>query len=67
MDNWVISYLSLESVIMLSLFVFIVALFCVGSVFNNGKKDEKKKENTYVSRRQRMRKYNKKESENSRH
>ena len=63
MDNWVISYLSLESVIMLSLFVFIVALFCVGSVFNNGKKDEKKKE-PFMSRRQRMRKYNKKERQN---
>ncbi len=63
MDNWVISYLSLESVIMLSLFVSILVLFCVGSVFNNGKKDEKKKE-PFMSRRQRMRKYNKKERQN---
>ena len=55
--------LSLETTILLSLFIFIVVLFCVGSVFNNGKKDEKKKE-PFISRKQRMRKYNKKERQN---
>jgi len=63
MDNWALSNLSLETIIMLSLFVSILVLFCVGSIFNNGKRDEKKKE-PFISRKQRMRKYNKKERQN---
>jgi hypothetical protein len=59
----VISYLSLETTILLSLFIFIVVLFCIGSVFNNGKKDEKKKE-PFMSRRQKLKEYNKRERRN---
>ena len=70
MDNLAISYLSLESIIMLSLFGFILVLFCVGSVFNNGKRDNKNKKqsfghgSTYVSRRQKVKEYNRKERRN---
>ena len=52
--------LSLETTILLSLFIFIVVLFCVGSVFNNGKKDKKKNE-PFMSRRQKLKEYNKRE------
>ena len=54
------TYLSLEYIIMLSLFLFILCLFCVGSVFENIKRDEKKKE-PYKSRRQKLKEYNKAE------
>jgi len=54
------TYLSLEYIIMLSLFLFILCLFCVGSVFENIKRDEKKKE-PYKSRQQKLREYNRKE------
>ena len=57
------TYLSLEYIIMLSLFIFVLALFSVGSVFENIKRDEKKKE-PYKSRRQKLREYNKKERQN---
>jgi hypothetical protein len=45
---------------MLSLFIFVLALFSVGSVFENIKRDEKKKE-PYKSRRQKLKEYNKAE------
>tara|TARA_B100001105_G_C21998492_1_gene276263 strand:+ start:148 stop:300 length:153 start_codon:yes stop_codon:yes gene_type:complete len=45
---------------MLSLFLFILCLFCVGSVFENIKRDEKKKE-SYKSRRQKVKEYNRAE------
>jgi hypothetical protein len=48
---------------MLSLFLFILCLFCVGSVFENIKRDEKKKE-PYMSRRQKVKEYNKAERRN---
>ena len=54
------TYLSLEYIIMLSLFIFVLALFSVGSVFENIKRDEKKKE-PYKSRRQKLKEYNKAE------
>jgi Na+-transporting methylmalonyl-CoA/oxaloacetate decarboxylase gamma subunit len=54
------TYLSLEYIIMLSLFLFILCLFCVGSVFENIKRDEKKKE-SYKSRRQKVKEYNRAE------
>ena len=57
------TYLSLEYIIMLSLFIFVLALFSVGSVFENIKRDEKKKE-PYKSRRQKLKEYNKKERQN---
>ena len=57
------TYLSLEYIIMVSLFIFVLALFSVGSVFENIKRDEKKKE-PYKSRRQKLREYNKKERQN---
>ena len=57
------TYLSLEYIIMLSLFIFVLALFSVGSVFENIKRDEKKKE-PYKSRRQKLREYNKKGRQN---
>ncbi len=56
-------FLSLEYIIMLSLFLFILCLFCVGSVFENIKRDEKKKE-PYMSRRQKVKEYNKAERRN---
>ena len=57
------TYLSLEYIIMLSLFLFILCLFCVGSVFENIKRDEKKKE-PYMSRRQKLKEYNRNERQN---
>jgi len=57
------TYLSLEYIIMLSLFIFVLALFSVGSVFENIKRDEKKKE-PYKSRQQKLREYNRKERRN---
>ena len=54
------TYLSLEYIIMLSLFLFILVLFCAGSVFENIKRDEKKKE-PYKSRRQKLKEYNRAE------
>ena len=60
LDNMINTYLSLEYIIMLSLFIFVLALFSVGSVFENIKRDEKKKE-PYKSRRQKLREYNKAE------
>ena len=59
------TYLSLEYIIMLSLFIFVLALFSVGSVFENIKRDEKKKE-PYMSRREKLKAYNKKEKRNER-
>ena len=58
------TYLSLEYIIMLSLFIFVLALFSVGSVFENIKRDEKKKE-PYKSRKQKLREYNKAERRNN--
>ena len=57
------TYLSLEYIIVLSLFIFVLALFSVGSVFENIKRDEKKKE-PYKSRRQKLREYNRNERRN---
>ena len=54
------TYLSLEYIIMISLFIFVLALFSVGSVFENIKRDGKKKE-PYKSRRQKLKEYNKAE------
>ncbi len=54
------TYLSLEYIIMVSLLIFILILFGVGSVFENIKRDEKKKE-PYKSRKQKLREYNRKE------
>ena len=54
------TYLSLEYIIMLSLFISILVLFGVGSVFLNIERDEKKKE-PYKSRRQKLKEYNKAE------
>ncbi len=54
------TYLSLEYIIVLSLFIFVLALFSVGSVFENIKRDEKKKE-PYKSRRQKVKEYNRAE------
>ena len=62
MDNWAIAYLSLETIIMVSFFGFVVVLVCLGSVFNNGKKVAKNE--PYMSRRQRVKKYNRKERKN---
>ena len=58
------TYLSLEYIIMLSLFIFVLALFSVGSVFLNVERDEKKKE-PYTSRRQKVKEYNRAERRNS--
>ena len=49
---------------MLSLFIFVLALFSVGSVFENIKRDGKKKE-PYKSRRQKLKEYNKAERKRS--
>jgi Na+/melibiose symporter-like transporter len=57
------TYLSLEYIIMLSLFFFILVLFCIGSVSQNIQRDEKKKE-PYMSRREKLKAYNKKEKRN---
>ena len=54
------TYLSLEYIIMLSLFIFILVLFGAGSVLLNIERDEKKKE-PYKSRRQKLKEYNKAE------
>ncbi len=54
------TYLSLEYIIMLSLFISILVLFGVGSVFLNIERDEKKKE-PYKSRRQKVKEYNRAE------
>ena len=43
---------------MVSLLGFWVVLFCLGSIFNNGKQDNKNKKQPYVSRRQRLKEYN---------
>jgi uncharacterized membrane protein len=59
------TYLSLEYIILLSLFIFILVFFCVGSVSENIKRDEKKKE-PYMSRREKLKAYNKKEKRNER-
>ena len=59
------TYLSLEYIIMVSLLIFILILFGVGSVFENIKRDEKKKE-PYMSRREKLKAYNKKEKRNER-
>ena len=58
------TYLSLEYIIMLSLFIFVLALFSVGSVFENIKRDEKKKKQPYMSTREKMKHYNKAERRN---
>ena len=58
------TYLSLEYIIMLSLFIFILVLFGAGSVFLNIERDEKKKE-SYKSRRQKVKEYNRAERRNS--
>ena len=58
------TYLSLEYIIMLSLLIFILVLFGVGSVFLNIERDEKKKE-PYKSRRQKLKEYNKAEKRKS--
>ena len=68
MDNFILkenikmvnTYLSLEYIIVLSLFIFVLVLFGAGSVFENIKRDEKKKE-PFKSRRQKMKEYNKAE------
>ena len=57
------TYLSLEYIIMLSLFIFILVLFSAGSVFLNIERDEKKKE-PYKSRRQKLKEYNRAEKRN---
>jgi len=57
------TYLSLEYIIMLSLFIFILVLFSAGSVFLNIERDGKKKE-SYKSRRQKLKEYNKAEKRN---
>ena len=57
------TYLSLEYIIVLSLFIFVLVLFGAGSVFENIKRDEKKKE-PYKSRRQKLKEYNRKERQN---
>jgi len=54
------TYLSLEYIIVLSLFIFVLVLFGAGSVFENIKRDEKKKE-PFKSRRQKLKEYNKAE------
>ena len=54
------TYLSLEYIIMLSLFIFILVLFSAGSVFLNIERDGKKKE-SYKSRKQKLKEYNKAE------
>jgi len=59
------TYLSLEYIIMLSLFIFILVLFGAGSVFLNIERDEKKKE-SYKSRRQKVKEYNRAEKRNER-
>jgi len=59
------TYLSLEYIIMLSLFIFILVLFGAGSVFLNIERDEKKKE-PYMTRREKLKAYNKKEKRNER-
>ena len=59
------TYLSLEYIIMLSLFISILVLFGAGSVFLNIERDEKKKE-PYTSRRQKVKKYNRAERRNER-
>ncbi len=57
------TYLSLEYIIMLSLFIFILVLFSAGSVFLNIERDGKKKE-SYKSRRQKLKEYNKAKKRN---
>ena len=57
------TYLSLEYIIMLSLFIFILVLFSAGSVFLNIERDGKKKE-SYKSRKQKLKEYNKAEKRN---
>ena len=59
------TYLSLEYIIMLSLFISILVLFGAGSVFLNIERDEKKKE-PYMTRREKLKAYNKKEKRNER-
>ena len=59
------TYLSLEYIIMLSLFIFILVLFGAGSVFLNIERDEKNKE-SYKSRRQKVKEYNRAEKRNER-
>ena len=56
------TYLTLEY-ISIVLFGLILILFSVGSVFENIKRDEKKKE-PYKSRRQKLREYNRNERRN---
>ena len=46
-------------------FIFILVFFCAGSVFENIKRDEKKKE-PYMTRREKLKAYNKKEKRNER-
>jgi hypothetical protein len=48
---------------MLSLFIFILVLFSAGSVFLNIERDGKKKE-SYKSRKQKLKEYNKAEKRN---
>ena len=57
------TYLSLEYIILLSLFIFILVLFGTGSVFLNIERDDKKKE-SYKSRRQKVKEYNRAEKRN---
>ena len=73
MDNFILkenikmvnTYLSLEYIIMLSLLISVLVLFGAGSVFLNIERDEKKKE-PYMSRREKLKAYNKKEKRNER-
>ena len=57
------TYLSLEYIIMLSLLISVLVLFGAGSVFLNIERDEKKKE-SYKSRRQKVKEYNRAEKRN---
>lgn len=57
-------YVSIETILLVSLLGFWVVLFCLGSIFNNGKQDNKNKKQPYVSRRQRLKEYNRKERKN---
>ena len=50
---------------MLSLLISVLVLFGAGSVFLNIERDEKKKE-PYMSRREKLKAYNKKEKRNER-
>ena len=70
MDNFILkenimvnTFLTFEYIIMISPFLLILTLFAFASVFENIKRDEKKKE-PYKSRRQKLKEYNRKERQN---